>query len=201
MAILSNGRHGAGYLAVELTVDKRFESERPFSRGPVTSWNSSPEMDEMWAELAEELDFEPPDWPPMDLSKVGWLNCTIKFIVGATVIYQQGLQVQYTTFWEWFHLLQDLSKTEHEDEQVIWSGAESPELCLKLTRDPLDPDFFGDEPPDVLYGYSLAAYVDVGISAGASGVSGEGPGMFLYPTEANILTFARQLFEEADQAG
>lgn len=32
MAVLSNGRLGPGYLAVELTVDKRMQERRPFSQ-------------------------------------------------------------------------------------------------------------------------------------------------------------------------
>jgi hypothetical protein len=44
-------------------------------------------------------------------------------------------------------------------------------------------------------------YVETGIAAGEPMVCGEGPGMFFYPKEAALLTFARQFIDEADQAG
>ncbi|MCB8988976.1 MAG: hypothetical protein H6665_00020 [Ardenticatenaceae bacterium] len=48
----------------------------------------------------------------------------------------------------------------------------------------------------------LLIYVDTGSAAGGGlGVSGEGPGMFFYPTEEVVLAFARQLLAEADGAG
>lgn len=38
MALLTNDDRDAGYLAVELTVDKQLEPVTPFARGPVISW-------------------------------------------------------------------------------------------------------------------------------------------------------------------
>jgi hypothetical protein len=106
MALLTNDRSGAGYLAVELTIDKRLQPITPFARGPVVSWDVTDEVYAELKELTEEIIAElggpesdwPPaskDWPPIDRAKVGWLSCTIRFVVGATVIYQQSLLVQY----------------------------------------------------------------------------------------------------------
>jgi len=45
-------------------------------------------------------------------------------------------------------------------------------------------------------------YVDTSIAASDGlGVSGEEPGMIFYPTEEELLAFARQLLAEADGAG
>lgn len=46
----------------------------------------------------------------------------------------------------------------------------------------------------VCYTYSLLILVDTSIAAGGGlGVSGEGPGIFFYPTEEQALAFAREL--------
>ena len=214
MAVLTNDASGAGYLAVELTIDKRFEPLRPFARGPVVSWDVPEEVhaelraviDEMEAELDEPASDWPPsgeDWPPIDRAKVGWLACTIRLVVGTAVIYQQSLLVQYTTFWEWYHALNSLIKTHHVEDRHLYSGFESPELRMDLTRSYYDPAEWGEEPgTPVRYNYSLLIYVDTSIAAGDGlGVSGEGPGMFFYPGEEEVLAFARQLLAEADGAG
>jgi hypothetical protein len=213
MALLTNDRSGAGYLAVELTIDKRLQPLTPFARGPVVSWDVSDEVYEELKELTEELLAEleesesdwPPsgkDWPQIDRAKVGWLNCTIRFVVGTIVIYQQSLLVQYTTFWDWYHLLNTLTATEHKEDRHIYSGLESPELRMHLERSYFDPEEWGLDPETATgYSHSLHIYVDTGIAAGADGVSGEGPGMFLYPTQEKALAFARQLLAEADAAG
>ena len=213
MALLTNDRSGLGYLAVELTIDKRLQPVMPFSRGAVTSWEVSDEVNQELASLTEELMAEleepesgwPPtgkDWPPIDREKVGWLSCTIRFVVGASIIYEQGLLVQYTTFWEWYYLLNALTETEHTEDRHMYSGGESPELQMHLERSYFDPEEWGFDPETTAsYSYALHIYVDTGIGAGASGVSGEGPGMFFYPTQEKALTFARQLLAEADAAG
>ena len=68
MAILTNNRSGAGYLAVELTVDKRLQPVTPFSRGPVISWDLPDEVYEVLRQAGEELEAdweeEASDWPP-----------------------------------------------------------------------------------------------------------------------------------------
>jgi hypothetical protein len=217
MAVLTNDARGAGYLAVELTIDKRLEPVMPFARGPVVSWDVP---EEVYAELraaieeSEEMEEEedepasdwPPsgeDWPPIDRAKVGWLVCTIRLVVGTAVIYQQSLLVQYTTFWTWYHALNSLIKTHHVEDRHLYSGMESPELQMDLTRSYYDPAEWGEEPgTPVRYSYSLLIYVDTSIAAGDGlGVSSEGPGMFFYPTEEEVLAFARQLLAEADGAG
>ena len=112
MALLTNNGSGAGYLAVELTIDKRSQPALPFARGPVISWELPDDVYEALRQAQEEMlaDWEEPasdwppsgrDWPPIDRAKVGWLNCTIRFVVGTAVIYQQSLLVQYGTFWTW----------------------------------------------------------------------------------------------------
>jgi hypothetical protein len=213
MALLTNDRSGLGYLAVELTIDKRLQPVMPFLRGPVASWNVSDEVNDEIASLSEafmaeleepESDWPPTgkDWPKIDRAKVGWLNCTIRFVVGATVIYQQTLLVQYTTFWEWYHLLNALIVTEHTEDRHVYSGGESPELRMHLERSYFDPEEWGFDPETTSrYSHALHIYVDTGIAAGASGVSGEGPGMFFYPSQEVLLTFSRQLLAEADAAG
>ncbi|MCB8988975.1 MAG: hypothetical protein H6665_00015 [Ardenticatenaceae bacterium] len=150
MALLTNGRSGDGYLAVELTIDKRLYPMAPFARGPVVSWDVP---DELYAELraaVAEMEVEegepasdwPPageDWPPLERGKVGWLVCTIRFVVGTAVIYQQSLLVQYTTFWTWYHALNTLVTTQHSEDRHLYSGFESPELRMDLTRSYYDP--------------------------------------------------------------
>lgn len=214
MALLTNDGSGAGYLAVELSIDKRLQPITPFARGPVVSWDMPDEVYEELKELREELmadwdetesDWPPSgrDWPPIDRAKVGWLVCTIRFVVGTAVIFQQSLLVQYTTFWEWYHLLSALAETKHTEDRHVYSGSESPELQMHLVRSYFDPAEWGEDPQTPgRYGYSLHIYVDTGIAAGGGlGVSGEGPGMFFYPTEEKALAFARQLLAEADAAG
>lgn len=214
MALLTNSRSGDGYLAVELTIDKRLYPITPFARGPVVSWDVPEEVyaelraavAEMEAEEGEPASDWPPsgeDWPPLERAKVGWLVCTIRFVVGTAVIYQQSLLVQYTTFWTWYHALNTLITTHHSADRYLYSGSESPELRMDLTRSYYDPAEWGEEPGTPgRYGYSLLIYVDTGIAAGGGvGVSGEGPGMFFYPTEEKALSFARQLLAEADAAG
>ncbi|MBK8986250.1 MAG: hypothetical protein IPM39_09240 [Chloroflexi bacterium] len=77
MALLTNDLSGGGYLAVELTIDKRLQPITPFARGPVVSWDMPDELhaelvalsEELAAELAEEESDWPPDgkdWPPID---------------------------------------------------------------------------------------------------------------------------------------
>jgi hypothetical protein len=202
MAILDNGRSGPGYLAVELRIDKRLRASGPFNRGQVFSWDDSPELDDImsdfWENLKKELNLPASNRPPVDRSKIGWLNCTIKFIVGESVIFQQGLLVQYGTFWDWFYGVQELLNSEHEEEETYSSGMESPELCMRLSRTPYDPDYL--EEGDPRYGCSMFICVDTGVAAGDY-VSGNGPGMFLSVGETAVLTFARELLEEAHQAG
>ncbi|MBK8986249.1 MAG: hypothetical protein IPM39_09235 [Chloroflexi bacterium] len=133
---------------------------------------------------------------------MGWLVCTIQFVVGTAVIYRQSLLVQYTTFWDWYHSLDTLVKTEHSEECHLYSGGESPELRLHLIRSYFDPAEWGENPMATNgYSYELQTSVDPGIAAGELSVSGEGPGMFFYPTQASVLAFARQLLAEADAAG
>ena len=213
MALLTNDRSGAVYLAVELTVDKRLQPITPFARGPVVSWDIPDEVSQEITVLLEELAAEseepesdwPPsgnDWPPVDRAKVGWLQCTIRFVVGTAVIYQQGLLVQYGTFWQWHYMLHDLMATQHTEERHAYSGSESPELNMHLIRHYYDPVEWGLDPAtNDGYSHSLHIYVDSGIAAGGAEVYGEGPGMFLYPTQAKALAFARQLLAEADAAG
>jgi hypothetical protein len=214
MALLTNDQSGAGYLAVELTIDKQLQPVAPFARGPVVSWDMPDEVYEELGDLVTELAAElgepesdwPPsgqDWPPIERAKVGWLVCTIRFVVGTAVIYQQSLLVQYTTFWTWYHALNTLITTHHSEDRHLYSGLESPELRMHLERSYYDPAEWGEEPGTPgNYGYSLHIYVDTGIAAGGGlGVSGEGPGMFFYPTEEEALAFARQLLAEADAAG
>lgn len=68
MALLTNGKSDGGYLAVELTVDKRLEPVLPFARGPVVSWQVSDEvlesLQEAVDEMEEEWDEPESDWPP-----------------------------------------------------------------------------------------------------------------------------------------
>ncbi|MBK8900292.1 MAG: hypothetical protein IPM53_03845 [Anaerolineaceae bacterium] len=214
MALLTNQGSGAGYLAVELTIDKRTQTLTPFIRGPVVSWDLPDEVYEAMRQAGEELladeeeaasDWPPSgrDWPPIDRTKVGWLNCTIRFVVGTAVIYQQRLLVQYGTFWEWYHALNTLVTTEHQEDRHLYSGGESPELRMHLVRSCYDPAEWGEEPgTPVHYDYSLLILVDTSIAAGGGlGVSGEGPGIFFYPTEEKVLAFARELLTEADSAG
>ncbi len=215
MALLTNDRSGPGYLAVELTIDKRLHPITPFARGPVVSWDVPDEVYEEVAALSERLLAEldepesdwPPggkDWPPIDKTKVGWLSCTIKFVVGTAIIYQQSLLVQYSTFWEWYHLLHALVATEHTEDRHLYSGGESPELNMHLVRSYFDPEEWGLDPQTAdRYSYSLVICVDTGIAAGEpeAEVSGEGPGMFFYPTQEQVLAFARQLLSEADASG
>jgi hypothetical protein len=218
MAILSNDRVGPGYLAVELTVDKRLHPIGPLTRGPVVSWGMPDEAYELIKALGESLVAErlaqepdpdsvwPPitaDWPPVDRAKIGWLNCTVKFIVAESVIYQQGLLVQYATFREWYYLLDMLLATEHTEDRHMYSGVESPELRMHLIRSYIDPvewDYEPEEEGDV-YGHSLAIHVDTSMIAGEPTVSGEGPGMFFYPKGKALLAFAQQLWHEAETAG
>ena len=126
MAILTNGSSGGSYLAVELRIDKRLQPISPFARRPVVSWDVPDELYERLQEAAAEIaaDWDDPasdwppsgaDWPPIDRAKVGWLACTIRFVVGTAVIYQQSLLVQYTTFWEWYHALNSLVTTHHKE--------------------------------------------------------------------------------------
>ncbi|HRQ42261.1 MAG TPA: hypothetical protein PLD25_30455 [Chloroflexota bacterium] len=213
MALLTNDRSGSGYLAVELTIDKRLHPITPFMRGPVASWDVPDEvyqeneaLSETW--MAEwtggESDWPPngKDWPKIDRAKIGWLHCTIKFVVGAAIIYQQSLLVQYTTFWEWYYLLNALTATEHTEDRHLYSGGESPELKMHLVRSYFDAEEWGLDPQTAnSYGYSLAIWVDTGIAAGEPEVSGEGPGMFFHPSQEQILAFAGQLLSEADAAG
>ncbi len=214
MALLTNDGRGAGYLAVELTINKRLEPVMPFARGPVVSWDVPEEVYAELREAVEEMSEDrdepasdwPPsgeDWPPIDRAKVGWLVCTIRLVVGTAVIYQQSLLVQYTTFWDWYHALNTLIKTHHREDRHLYSGFESPELRMDLTRSYYDPAEWGEEPgTPVRYSYSLLIYVDTSIASGDGlGVSSEGPGMFFYPTEEKVLAFARQLLAEADGAG
>ncbi len=121
MALLINQESDAGYLAVELTVDKRTQPITPFVRGPVASWDLPEEVYEALRQAEEELEAD-------------WLNCTIRFVVGTAVIYQQTLLVQYTTFWEWYHVLNTLVTTEHQEDRHLYSGSESPELRMHLVR-------------------------------------------------------------------
>lgn len=213
MALLTNGRTDAGYLAVELTVDKRTQPITPFSRGPVVSWDVPDEMAQdlnaLIAELAAELpepesDWPPSgkDWPPVDRAKIGWLNCTIRFWVGTAVIYRQSLLVQYGTFWQWTQALQTLVGTTHTEDRHLISGSESPELAMHLTRSYFDPQEWGLD-PDIAagYTYTLHIFVDPGIAAGEPEVSGEGPGMLFYPSQEKVLAFSQQLMAEADAAG
>lgn len=53
MALLTNDGRGAGYLAVELTINKRLEPVMPFARGPVVSWDVP---EEVYAELREAVE-------------------------------------------------------------------------------------------------------------------------------------------------
>ncbi len=213
MALLTNDRSGAGYLAVELTVDKRLHPITPFARGPVISWDMpdevSQEIEALLKELAAESE-EPEsdwptsgnDWPPVDRAKVGWLSCTIRYVVGTAVIYQQSLLVQYGTFRAWYYVLNDLMATQHSEERHVYSGGESPELNMHLIRRYDDPEEWGLDPAtNDGYSCSLHIYVDPGIAAGGGEVYGEGPGMFFYPTLEEALTSARQLLAEADAAG
>jgi hypothetical protein len=204
LAILSNDRTDAAYLAVELTVDKRLYPHTAFSRGPVVSLPAIDIEIELEIDTAEgEAGRWIPtgaEWPPVDRTKVGWLNCTIKLVVGTNIIFEQTLLVQYGTFWEWYYMIQELLSTEHEEERSIRSGGESPELRMELRRSPIDPDLLFED-DDARYCYSLMIYVDTSIAAGEPMVCGEGPGMFFYPKEAALLTFAQQLIDEADQAG
>jgi len=214
MALITNHGSGPGYLAVELTIDKRTQPIMPFTRGPVVSWDLPDEVYEALRQAGEELladgeeaaeDWPPScrDWPPIDRTKVGWLNCTIRFIVGTAVIYQQTLLVQYGTFWTWYHALNTLLTTEHQEDRHLYSGGESPELRMHLVRSYYDPAEWGEEPgTPVCYTYSLLILVDTSIAAGEGlGVSGEGPGIFFYPTQEQALAFARELLAEADRAG
>jgi hypothetical protein len=214
MALLTNDGSGAGYLAVELTIDKRTQPITPFIRGPVVSWDLPDEVyealrqaeEELLADLEESASDWPPsgrDWPPIDRAKVGWLNCTIRLVVGTAVIYQQSLLVQYGTFWTWYHALNTLVATKHQEDRHLYSGGESPELRMHLVRSYYDPAEWGEEPgTPVRYNYSLLILVDTSIAAGSGlGVSGEGPGIFFYPTEEQVLAFARELLAEADEAG
>jgi hypothetical protein len=66
MALLTNDQSGAGYLAVELTIDKQLQPVAPFARGPVVSWDMP---DEVYEELAVHhvLDMVPrPQHPDND---------------------------------------------------------------------------------------------------------------------------------------
>lgn len=214
MALLTNDRTGAGYLGVELTVNKRTHPITPFSRGPVVSWDVLDEkvsqelgarLQEIAAESSEpELDWPPSgkEWPPIDKVKVGWVNCTIRFWVGTNAIYQQSLLVQYGTLWQWYHALTALLGTQHTEDRHLYSGSESPELYMHLIRSYFNPEEWGlDLDVTDRYSYQLHIYVDPGITAGESEVSGEGPGMFFYPSQKKALAFARQLLDEADAAG
>jgi hypothetical protein len=214
VALLTNGKSDGGYLAVELTVDKRLEPALPFARGPVVSWQASDEVLESLQEAVDEMEEEwdepesdwPPsgeDWPPIEKGKAGWLVCTIRFVVGTVVIFQQSLLVQYITIWEWYYTLKSLTATQHSEERFLHSGGESPELHMHLTRSYYDPEEWNEEPgtPGYYY-YSLLIHVDTGIAAGSGfDVSGEGPGMYLLPSEEEALAFAWQLLTEADEAG
>lgn len=50
------------------------------------------------------------------------------------------------------------------------------------------------------YAYELLVILDTGIAAGADGVTGIGPAMFLGPSEEKLLRFARDLRAEARMA-
>ena len=55
MALLTNNGSGAGYLAVELTIDKRSQPALPFARGPVISWELPDDVYEALRQAQEEM--------------------------------------------------------------------------------------------------------------------------------------------------
>ena len=212
MAIIHNGCTGRTYLGVEVSIDKRLPPSGLFSRGPVFSSNA-PKDDEMgedlWdavtAKITEELEeeesiFPITNWPEIDQSKVGWLCCTFRMMVGENTIFEHGILVQYGTLWNWFYTVRDLLASEHEDEEVVYSGFESPELRMTLQRSPIDPLYFDTPPDKTVYGHSLQIFVNPCIAEGG-GVTLDGPGMYLGIEEAELMAFSQQLLDEAHQAG
>lgn len=119
-----------------------------------------------------------------------WLRIT--FWVGECAIFEQDVMVQWASIRNWPHDLAQMHQT-HKGSGSF--GFESPELFIEI--EPILLDLVDRRTPDEAYGYELLIGVDTGISAGASGVSGEGPLMRFYPDYAAIERFALELKAEA----
>ena len=123
-------------------------------------------------------------------SDMCWLRVT--FWVGERAIFEQEVLVQWASIRNWPHDLDHMHQT-HQGSGSF--GFESPELFIEV--DPILLDPVDRRTPDEAYGYELLIGVDIGISAGAAGVSGEGPLMRFYPDYAAIERFALDLKAEA----
>jgi hypothetical protein len=84
--------------------------------------------------------------------------------------------------------------TGERDRDVLHEPVESPELILTVWR---HRGASGD-PTDARY--ELLVALDTGVFEPESGLSGEGPGVFLSPDPAELLQFADELLAEAERA-
>ena len=96
---------------------------------------------------------------------------------------------------------------QDEQERRIYFPISSPELLITVKqiiheRDPLAEDdqpglkATGEQP--VSARYVLLGVIDTGIASGESGVSGEGPALYMQPEEKRLLSFICNLRAEAE---
>lgn len=122
----------------------------------------------------------------------GLLRVNVSFEVGAQTFFTNEVLLHHSSIKEWASAVEALAKGESKVRDSVHFGAESPELMITVQR---RESSTGDQPF-----YDLLFVVDSGAMEGAKMITSEGPATYLMPSIEEILRFARDLRDEADNA-
>jgi hypothetical protein len=175
MAEITNNETGNLYLAVRLDVLRKEPELGMYSRGNVMM-NST--MGLLWTEVA--------------------------FYVGDTTIFAQEILLHSVDVRRFTSMVKELiantpAQAPGTTRKVHFDDITSPELHIRVKQSIFAANLPGEDAGSSS-SYELRVMVDPGIQNGSVGVAGEGPAMFLQPTEKDLLTFVRDWQSEAEMA-
>lgn len=131
--------------------------------------------------------------PAMLNADLGVVRAEVSFWQGDRELCQGDVLLHSMSVQEWEAAVRALIAGEVERE-FIHFPSESPELIISVWRSTYNP---GTGP---FTGYDLVIALDAGVFDPAEGISGTGPGVYLYPTPEELLKFAQDLLAETEAA-
>lgn len=194
MAEITNGKSGPARLAARVDIIEGIPPNTgPVAVGPVVVLNiDSSALSSAISALTAELAGDEAETTHAPNVKPGVVCARVSFWLGGRELCGHVL-LQRSAARDWAFEIKALIEGKLERD-VVYSAIESPELLMTAWRHDVEQD----ESLDAYY--ELLVVLDTGVFDPETGISGEGPGVFLSPEPEALLQFAEDLLAETENA-